>query len=246
LTAVLSKSDAYYINNTSPVKMTFTFTNQLASGDYITLSTTSNVYSATAVNCSSLYGTCALGNGSTSNVTVIKITPNITSIINNTLYVIVEGLTSGSSSSYTSTYNIDVITQTSNNSHMDSGTMIYNVSCGDHSSNQCKRCYNNGTCIDCYLSIGQYLQGNVCVGACGPPTSYNSYADNSTGTCTACINNCLTCSNSTICLTCITNYSLYTTDSTCKMICQTTSGYYQYTVTGTSNLRCSLCITNCL
>lgn len=131
LTAVLSKSDSYYRNNTSPVKMTFKFTNSLASGDSIQFSTTTDVYSAvssTSVTCSSIYGVCTLV--SSSNVTVIKITPDVSSIINNTYFVILEGLISGSSSNYLFTYNIYVTTMTSNSSSMDSGTMTYNVSCG--------------------------------------------------------------------------------------------------------------------
>lgn len=247
LTGVLSKSESYYKNNTSPVKMTFTFTNKLSTGDCIILSMTSDVYSpinASSVTCSSIYGTCGLV-GSATNVTVIKITPDVSSIINNTLFVIVEGLISGGSSSYGFTYNINIKTQTSLGYPMDAGIMVYNVSCGEISGSSCKQCFNN-SCINCYVAIGYYLQGSICVGACGPATSYLSYANNSTGQCTACINNCRTCENATYCTGCVTNYYLYTTDNTCKMTCSTTTGYYKTTGTNTSNLICGTCVSNCL
>lgn len=70
--------------------MTFKFTNSLASGDSIQLSATNDVYSpvsSTSVTCSNIYGSCSLV--SSSDVTVIKITPNVSSIINNTFFVIV-------------------------------------------------------------------------------------------------------------------------------------------------------------
>ena len=112
--------------------MTFTFTNKLSTGDCIILSMTSVVYSpvnTSSVTCSSIYGTCALV-GNATDVTVIKITPDVSSIINNTLFVIIEGLISGASSSYGFTYNINIKTQTSLGYPMDAGIMVYNVSCG--------------------------------------------------------------------------------------------------------------------
>lgn len=162
--------------------MTFKFTNKLSAGDYIILSTTSDVYSpinSTSVTCSSIYGTCAIVGNSTS-VTVIKITPDVSSISNNTFFVIVEGLISGPSSSYGFTYNIYINTETSLGKSMDAGIMTYNVSCAEISSSECRQCFNN-SCLNCYVSLGYYLQGNMCVGACGVATSYLSYANNSTG-----------------------------------------------------------------
>ena len=56
LVASLSKDDMYTKYNSKPVKVTFKFTNGLRSGDYILLSMTSDIYSATNVTCSSIYG----------------------------------------------------------------------------------------------------------------------------------------------------------------------------------------------
>lgn len=73
--------------NSRPVKINFKFTNLLKAGDYIILSMTPDIYSATTVTCSSIYGICSLI-GST-NVTVVKIIANTTSISNGSLLVIV-------------------------------------------------------------------------------------------------------------------------------------------------------------
>jgi len=56
LVASLSKDDMYTKYNSKPVKVTFKFTNGLRSGDYILLSMTSDIYSATNVTCSPIYG----------------------------------------------------------------------------------------------------------------------------------------------------------------------------------------------
>ncbi|EFX59934.1 hypothetical protein DAPPUDRAFT_346307 [Daphnia pulex] len=84
LTANLSKSDSYYRSNTNPVKMTLTFFNQLIATDYIQLTFTSESYTGSNVTCSPIYGICSMF-GTPSNVTVVKIIPNTTSIINGTL-----------------------------------------------------------------------------------------------------------------------------------------------------------------
>lgn len=237
LTAVLSKSDSYYRNNSNPLKITFTFTNKLIAGDYILLSFTSDSYTGSSVTCSSIYGSCAVF-GTPSNVTVVKIFPNTTSIIGSSLFLILEGLTSNPDTAYGLSSSISVTTLTNSSATIDSGSMTYNISCGVYSNNLCKQCYNNGTCINCYS--GYYLQGTVCVSSCGAPTLYFSYANSTTGICTTCINNCKTCDTATACRSCISGYYYYTSDSTCRITCSTTSGYYAF------NGSCLPCIPNCL
>ena len=117
--------------------------------------------------------------------------------------------------------------------------MIYNLSCSNVANN-CKRCSSNGDCTDCYLNEGFYLSGKVCVTQCGPATSYLSYADNSTGKCSSCINNCYTCSNATYCTSCNLNFVLYTDSRTCQSLCAENIGYFK------SGTFCFPCVTGCL
>jgi hypothetical protein len=96
--------------------------------------------------------------------------------------------------------------------------MFYNLSCTDATKN-CKRCTISGDCIECYVTEGFYLSGVTCVSQCGPPTNYLSYANNVTGKCTTCINNCYTCNNASYCTSCNGNYFLYTNSYTCQSLC---------------------------
>lgn len=74
LTATMKAADPYYINNTSPVRVMFSFTNSLVSGDYILMTIYSGVYTEnTAVNCSTIYGTCSKVSGSSPGTLGIKI-----------------------------------------------------------------------------------------------------------------------------------------------------------------------------
>lgn len=238
MTAVLSRSDSYYRNNTSPVKITFTFFNTLIAGDSILLSFNSDSYTGSNVTCSSIYGSCSIS-GTPTNVTVVRIVPNITSIISNNLFLILEGLTSAPGTPYGFSTTIAVTTLTSLGNPIDSGIMIYNISCGGvNSTNLCKQCHQNGTCINCYP--GFYLNGIMCVSSCGATTLFMSFNNSATGTCTNCTNNCRTCDSETICRSCIPNYYYYTTDYTCRIICPTTTGFYIF------NSSCMPCITNCM
>ena len=55
---------------------------------------------------------------------------------------------------------------------------------------------------------------------------YLSYADNVTSTCSACINNCLTCVNATACLSCVnTSFYLFTDSLICQLSCPLFNGY---------------------
>ena len=66
--------DPYYINNTSPVRVTLSFTNSLISGDYILMTINSGVYTEnTGVNCSTIYGVCSKVSGSSPGTLGIKI-----------------------------------------------------------------------------------------------------------------------------------------------------------------------------
>lgn len=237
LIATLDKSDSYYRSNPSPVKLTLTFFSSLISTDYILFSFIYDSYTASTVTCSSIYGQCSI-QGTPTNVTVVKVLPNTTSIIGNSLFLILEGLTSAPGTSYLYSTNISVSTLTYDDRLIDSGKMLYNISCGAVSSNLCKQCYNNGSCISCYS--GFYLLGSVCKSECGPLSSYMSYGSNSTGTCVTCINNCQMCYSETICKTCIPGYYLFTSDSSCRLSCPTNNGYYL------ASGNCTACITNCL
>lgn len=82
---------------------------------------------------------------------------------------------------------VNVSTYTSAIQMIDTGTMYYSLSCYDSSIttilNNCRTCYANHSCIDCYLTQGFYLNGSVCVSSCGVATSYVSYANNQSGSC---------------------------------------------------------------
>ena len=106
--------------------------------------------------------------------------------------------------------------------------------------NQCRTCYANGSCIDCYSTLGYYLLNNSCVTSCGNTTSFLRYADNTTSVCQLCTGNCLTCINATACMSCIDNtFYLYTDTLTCKLTCLLYGGYINSTL-GTQ-LVCLLC-----
>jgi proprotein convertase subtilisin/kexin type 5 len=125
---------------------------------------------------------------------------------------------------------------------IDNGTMPYNISCRESAilSKSCRRC-SNTSCYDCYVVNGFYLNGTTCVTSCGDATKFMSYANVTNGTCQTCINNCATCTSSTVCVTCLntSSYYLYTNDFTCKLMCLNNSGF----VTSTLDSRpiCSPC-----
>jgi proprotein convertase subtilisin/kexin type 5 len=165
---------------------------------------------------------------------MVTIIPNLTSIVNKTLSLVLEGVVSGSNMiDY-----VPVSTYTSANAIIDTGTMLYELSCRDNTTatilNNCKTCFTNHSCIDCYLTLGFYLNGSICVSSCGLATYY---PNNVTGTCTLCTNNCYTCSSATYCITCNTNYYLLS-DNTCVAVCPA-SGYIASTVS--SVLYCTQC-----
>ena len=110
--------------------------------------------------------------------------------------------------------------------------MQYQLSCKDGSSvtilNNCRTCYSDKSCIDCYTKDGFYLADGACVTSCGDATSFESYDNSASGICTKCVNNCFTCSSSTSCLSCVpgSGYFYLQSNSSCKATCSA-SGYVQ-------------------
>ncbi len=207
LTATMRAGDPYYINNTEPVRVMFSFTNSLISGDYILMTINSGVYTEkTAVNCSTIYATCSKVSGSSPGTLGIKIEPNLTYIINNTINIVIEGLISGNSIAE----NVTVSSYNSSMFMIDSGLMLYQLSCKDSTAlsilNNCKTCQPNGDCISCYTTSGFYLNATACVTSCGKANSYLSYDNSASGTCTPCSNNCFTCISATTCIVCLNGY----------------------------------------
>ena len=179
------QTDSYYINNTNVVKMTYIFTNSLVSTDYILFIGDSTTYSElTTITCSGIYGTCTKDAALSSNGSfIIRIVPNVSSIVNNTLNIVLEGLISGTDS----VSQVTVRSFNNSGNMIDEGTATYTISCLDSSlanvSNNCKTCHSNQSCIDCYTTYGFYLSGNVCVSDCGLATSYSNFNGSSSGTC---------------------------------------------------------------
>jgi hypothetical protein len=87
----------YYKNNTSPVEVSISFTNNLITGDYILMTINSGVYTEhTSVICG-LTSSCFKVIGSSPGTLGIKIVPNLSFINGKTLPITLEGLISGSS-----------------------------------------------------------------------------------------------------------------------------------------------------
>ena len=80
-------TDSYYINSSKVVKMSFTFTNDLLSTDYLLWTAPTTTYSQlSTITCSPVFGTCAKQSAlSTANTLVVSIQPNTNAIINGTL-----------------------------------------------------------------------------------------------------------------------------------------------------------------
>lgn len=133
---------------------------------------------------------------------------------------------------------VNVSTYTSGVQMIDTGNMLYVLSCKDNTSdsilNNCRTCYSNHSCIGCYIVQGFYLNGSTCVSNCGLATLY---ANNNTGICESCINNCQTCASATYCISCITNYYLMD-NNTCTATCSP-NGFINSTLNGL--LYCKTC-----
>ena len=98
------QTDSYFINNTNLVKMTFSFTNNLVSTDYLLLITSTTTYNQlTTIACSTIFGTCSKDTASTNGSLIIRIVTNTSSIVNNSLDVTLEGLISGNDTTGTVT-----------------------------------------------------------------------------------------------------------------------------------------------
>ena len=57
-------------------------------------------YTATTLTCLSLLSICSIDPSSTTNVLVLNIAPNLTTVTSNPVHIKIEGLTSGSQTSY--------------------------------------------------------------------------------------------------------------------------------------------------
>lgn len=106
-------------------------------------------------------------------------------------------------------------------------------------STSCLTCLNDiNNCTSCPIS--QFLSKNSCVITC----SYGFFGDTILNICSLCISfgyNCLTCKNATYCLTCQSNFYLYS--SACLQNCPSLSTYLN-----TTNSTCIDCtsLSNCL
>ena len=122
---------------------------------------------------------------------------------------------------------------------METGKIAYKLSCGLYPQNQCKNCHTNGTCTDCYTADGYYLSDGACVTQCGDTSSYLKYANATSMQCLSCIAPCLSCLNSSACLTCAGSGLFLMTDTLqCLANCPTTLGYL---VTSSNSSGTSVC-----
>ena len=141
-------------------------------------------YTATTVTCLSILSSCSIDLSSTSNVLVLNIAPNLTTFTSNPIQIKIEGLTSGSQTSYFQTDYL-TINLLSSSGLMETGRVPYQIGCntGIALANQCKTCNTDGTCIDCYSESGYFLNVDTCVTQCGNATLFLRFADNTTNLC---------------------------------------------------------------
>lgn len=111
--------------------------------------------------------------------------PNLGTLINNSISLILEGLVSASTISYNTNISLFVTSYNSTAAKIDNGTINYLLSCSFPLalSNQCRSCSSNGTCIDCYVFQGMYLLNNGCVSNCPAFSSNLTYSNTMTGKC---------------------------------------------------------------
>lgn len=159
-------------------------TASLIAGDYLLLTIDRTTYTGSSILCSPFFGSCTVNPISTTNVLVITIIPNISSYSTNPLQITIEGLTSGLNTNYFQTDYITVGHYCAGGL-IEAGKIPYNISCGSAIAfpNQCKTCYSNGSCIDCYSSSGYYLFNSVCVTSCGSATQFLRYPNSTTSAC---------------------------------------------------------------
>lgn len=179
-------SDSYFKGSTSPVKVSFTFSNNPVQGDILELFISTNTYyqGNTSVSCSPYFGSCSRNPNSTTALLIVTIVPDVSIITNKTLSLVLEGLVSGTNVADS----IAVKRTNASRSLIEEGTLSYQVSCRDGSTtsilNNCMTCLSNGSCIECYTQSGFYLSSSlVCVTDCGKATSYLAFSSNSSYTC---------------------------------------------------------------
>lgn len=242
LIAAFSTSDDYYRSNTKPVNINMNVTNQLILTDYILLQFDSNSYTQSGtIQCA--VGTCsATVNGS---LLIIQVIPTATQIIYTQISISIQGLISSSSTAYGQKVNIPVGTFTASGDSIDTGTLVYSISCGQNASIislNCKTCAYIGSqsiCTSCYTPEYSLYNNSVCTNACGNLSKYETYP--SSGVCVSCMIPCYTCYSSTNCSSCISPFYLYTDLNICQSSCNTSNSYYIFNVT--TYLYCKKCTT---
>lgn len=114
-------------------------------------------------------------------------------------------------------------------------TITYNLTQLTNCTFPCKLC-SSSQCLQCYSSaltnmyfLDSITNSCVAIGGC----SNNTFADTATNTCRGCPATCSSCSTSTNCTACLTNY--YLLNGSCLTDCP--SGYYPIDISQT----CALC-----
>lgn len=233
LTSTVTNPTQSYLNSTQTIQFNVTTKNPLMSTDYI-LVTFPTVYNYTgSIPASSSICTEPSANYNclplTSNNLTVKITgnwnnetvfsfhitsyrsPSLMQYINMTTFFVVYTKQSDDT-------DIDVTNSSNTNTRT-----TFTISCDSN----CQTCGTPITnCTTCYpetITNSQFLQNNVCVSICAT----GNYSDSASGTCKACVSPCLTCTSSTVCLSCVTtvaNKYFNSQTSTCVSVCPT--GYY--------------------
>jgi hypothetical protein len=226
LSASLSKDYRYYRSNTDPVLLYLSLSNALSSGDYLFLQFGPDTYlnASSSVSCPQTLANCSTSSQSTSNILVVSVVPNVNQLGSKSVTLQLSGLVSSSTTIYNEVKYFNLSSYSSGGYQIDKGSVAYNVSCGNWASNACKECYsNNGSCLSCYTGEGMNLLGGKCVSNCTNSSQYSSY--NQSGSCVACVSNCLTCFSETACRTCQPGFYYYSNLS-CLGSCSTSSGYF--------------------
>ena len=113
-------------------------------------------------------------------------------------------------------------------------------SCGNCAST-CNTCYGGSSyeCMSC--SPATYMLNGQCIAAC--PAAYFASGD----TCVACPTNCLTCSNSTACTSCVSGFVYHQSTMSCVSDCSTlNTAAMSYYKSGTNCQACSNMDINCV
>lgn len=252
--AILPKTFSYYNSNTEPVNILITLSNPLVLGDYLLLSIPNTAYTNTSstITCTNTLDlTCTISDLSITTTLIIKTIPTTLLIGKTTFNIILSGLISSSTNTYTSLSTIFINSYDILNNPIDSGSFIYNISCGSTTLaliNQCKQCYPDATCVNCYYYNGYYYYPTtqVCTLSCTTISSSTMYSSIASANCQPCINNCLKCRSDVLCITCVATYYLYINNSTCLPTCDTNNKLFTYIDINSQQVCVSCSNTACL